>query len=525
MDGISLTIILIVLVAVAIFAMIVAFISRYKRCPSDKILVVYGKVGSSSTAKTIHGGAAFIWPVIQDYQFLDLQPMNVDVQLKNALSKQNIRVDIPANFTVAVSTEAIDMKNAAERLLGMERKAIIDLAKDVIFGQLRLVVAMMDIEEINSDREKFLQNIHENLEKELSKVGLHLVNVNIQDITDESGYIKALGQEAAAAAINEAKVSVAQKTRDGDIGEAEANQDKRTKVAEYEASAQIGEAEARKTTQIKTAELNNETTIGQAVAEQQMRTKTAEANAEAVKGENTAAITIANSTSEKQIAEAKAQNTAEAARNVEKAKANEASYAAQKTAEEARAEKDKASQHADVVVPALINKEKVETEAEAEAEKIRRIAKGNADAIYANFEAEARGIKEKMEAQAQGFQSIVAAAGGDADKAAMLILAEQLPQIVKTQVDAIKNIKIDKITVWDSGKGTTTGDFLTGLLGSVPPLKETFDMVGANVPSFLSSNTTATSDVAEVQEAEVTTATNDSTKTTPQRTAVVSTKH
>jgi len=480
----SLTI-LITLGALALFALFITFIKRYKRCPSDKILVVYGKVGGKSTAKTIHGGAAFIWPIIQDYEFLDLRPMNIDVNLTNALSKQNIRVDVPSNFTVAISTDQADMKNAAERLLGMNRQEIASLARDIIFGQLRLVVAMMDIEEINADREKFLQNIHDNLEKELSKVGLHLVNVNIQDITDESGYIDALGKEAAAAAINEAKVSVAQKTRDGQIGEAEAKQDQRTKVAKYDADAQIGEAEAAKTTRIKTASLDTEAKVGEAEADKKMRTAVASANAEAIEGENSAAITIAKSVSEKEIAKAEAKSAYIAAQNVQEAKAQEESYKAQKVAEEARAQKDKAKQYADVVVPAQIEKEKVETQAEAEAQKIRRIAKGDADAIYAKLEAEARGIREKMQAQADGFKSIVEASGGTAADASMLMISERLPEIIKTQVEAIKDIQIDKITVWDSGQGKTTGDFLTGLLGSVPALQEVFKMTGAELPNFL----------------------------------------
>ena len=74
-----------------IFLMLIVLIKRYKRCPSDRILVVYGKVGGGQSAKCIHGGAAFILPVIQDYEFLDLTPISIEVNLVNALSKQNIR--------------------------------------------------------------------------------------------------------------------------------------------------------------------------------------------------------------------------------------------------------------------------------------------------------------------------------------------------------------------------------------------------------------------------------------------------
>jgi flotillin len=305
-----------VVAVLAIVIIFVAFVKRYKRCPSDRILVVYGKVGGGQSAKCIHGGAAFIVPVIQDYQFLDLTPISIEVNLVNALSKQNIRVNVPSRFTIGVSTEPGVMQNAAERLLGLGQNEIQDLAQEIIFGQLRLVVASMDIEEINSDRDKFLTNISKSVESELKKVGLKLINVNITDIVDESGYIEALGKEAAAHAINAARKSVAEKTRDGSIGEANAVQDERTQVAA--------------------------------------------ANAQAVDGENTAKIAVANSDSLRRQREAEAERVAIASEKVQSAKALEESYAAEKEAELARAERERSSQVADIIVPAEIDKRKVE---------------------------------------------------------------------------------------------------------------------------------------------------------------------
>src|SRR5688572_17151601 len=224
---------ILIIIAVAVlfvFILITSMFRRYKRCPSDRILVVYGKVGKGDggdrTAKCIHGGAAFIWPIIQDYAFMDLTPMSIEVDLKGALSKQNIRVDVPSKFTVGISTEPGVMENAAERLLGLQAPDIHSLATDIILGQMRLVVAMMDIEEINNNRDKFLTNVASNVEAELKKIGLKLINVNITDIKDESGYIDALGKEAAAKAINEAKKSVAEQDKIGETGKAAAEREK-----------------------------------------------------------------------------------------------------------------------------------------------------------------------------------------------------------------------------------------------------------------------------------------------------------
>jgi flotillin len=448
----SYIVILVIAAIFFVFIMIVSLLKRYKRCPSDRVLVIYGRVGKGSdsearSAKCIHGGAAFIWPIIQDYSFIDLTPLSIEINLTNALSRQNIRVDVPSRFTVGVSTEPSIMENAAERLLGLNRDEISNLAKDIIFGQMRLVVATMDIEEINSNRDQFLAAVSSNVEAELKKIGLKLINVNVTDINDESGYIEALGKEAAAKAINDARKSVAEKTRDGAIGEAEAVKDQRIQVSKADATA--------------------------------------------VEGENTAKITIANSNAARREKEAEAERIAVSAEKVNQAKALEQAYIAQKEAELGRAQRDKASQTADVVVPAEIEKQRVEISAEAIAEQTRRHAKGEADAIYMKMEAQAKGIYEILSKQADGFQKIVGAAGNNSKDAVMLMIADKLPELVKTQVEAIKNLKIDKVTVWDTmgggkdGKGSTTANFLSSMLGAIPPFEELFKMAGMELPDYL----------------------------------------
>lgn len=436
---------------VIVFALLMGILSRYRKCPSDKILVIYGKVGSDKngqarSAKCVHGGAAFIMPIIQSYQFMDLTPISINVDLKNALSKQNIRVDVPSRFTVGISTEPGIMQNAAERLLGLRMNEIQELAKDIIFGQLRLVVATMEIEEINNDRDKFLVAVSNNVEIELKKIGLRLINVNVTDINDESGYIEALGKEAAAKAINDAKKSVAEKDRDGEIGQANAQRDQRIQVAA--------------------------------------------ANALAIKGENESKIEVAQSEALRREKEAESMRLATAAEAVQAAKAKEEAYIAQQQAEQTRAALETATQQADVIVKAKIAKERAEIEAEAKAEVARRTAKGEADALFAKMEAQARGAQEILVKQADGMRELVNAAGGNADSAIKLILANNMEELMKIQVEAIKNIKIDKVTVWDGGsKGengkTATADFISGIMKAVPPMGEMFNQAGMELPKFL----------------------------------------
>ncbi len=496
--------VLIIIFSIVLFVTFAAILSRYKRCPSDKVLVIYGKTGKNkaggvSAAKCVHGGAAFIWPVFQSYAFLDLTPMSIEANLTNALSRQNIRVDVPCRFTVGISTDPEVMSIAAERLLGLSMGQIQELAKDLLFGQLRLVIATMDIEEINADRDKFLSNVASNVDAEIKKIGLKLINVNVTDLRDESGYIEALGKEAAAKAINEAKKSVAEQERYGEIGKAEADRDKDIKIAEAQRDRDANIASAVKDREILIAAASRDEAIGKAEAERVTRINIASNNATAVEGENNSKIAIAQSDAQRREREAEANRLAVAAEKVQQAKALEEAYNAEKSAELARAERERASQKANIVIPAEIEKEKMIIDAEAEAEKVRREAKGQADAIFAKMDAEARGMFEILTKQAEGYREIVASAGGDPTKAVTFLIADKLPELVKTQVEAIKNLKIDKITVWDAANGgangkTSTSNFISGLMGAVPPLNDLFNMAGMELPNYLKGNEKANND-------------------------------
>ncbi len=440
-----------VIVVVVLILMLIIFTVavRYKTCPPDKIMIIYGKIrpnpdGTYRSAKCVHGGASFVMPFFQKYTFMDLTPLAISVDLKSALSKQNIRIDVPSIFTVGISTDPGIMQNAAERLRMLTLQKISDLARDIIFGQLRLVIATMNIEEINSDRDKFLEAISRNVEGELKKVGLRLINVNVTDISDESGYIIALGKEAAAKAINDAKISVAEEDKKGSIGEANAKMEQRIRVAEAESAA--------------------------------------------IDGENKAKAEIARSRAVLREKEAEALRLAVTAEKVQAAQALEESYVAEQKAEVSRADREKATREADIIVAADIEKRKLEIEAEAIAEQTRRKAQGEADAIYAKMDAEARGLREKLTKQAEGMDALVRSAG-TSDEAVRLLIAEKLEKLVAEQVKAISGVKIDKVTVWDGGEGkdgkNATAGFLSGLLKSLPPLEEIYRSAGLKMPDLV----------------------------------------
>jgi flotillin len=429
--------------------------SRYKRCPSDMVLVIFGRVEKGRSSKTMHGGGAFVWPLIQDYAFLKLTPITISIPLENALSLQNIRIHVPSTFTVGVSTHPDIMSNAAERILHLDEVDIEEMAKEIIFGQLRLTVASLTIEQINQDRESFLEAIRRNVEPELNKIGLHLINVNITDITDESDYIESIGKKAASEAINQAKIDVADWDRHGSIGEAQALREQEIRVAEARAEADIG----------------------QKIAEANQRKKVQEQEADAVQGENQANANIADYNAELEVKRAAALKQAEVARFEAQVAIQQAFYKAEH--ERLRAEE---------IVQQEIDKNKVEIAAEAEAERTRRVAKGVADGIYLKYDAEARGMQQLLTAKAEGYRGLVQSVDGDSQAAATLLMIEKLEELVSRQVEAISNLKIDKITVWDSGgqgDGSSTSNFVSNLFKSLPPLQDISDMAGFELPDYL----------------------------------------
>ncbi len=418
------------------FALLYFLAKLYRRCPSNKILVVYGRMGGRKTVQCYHGGGTIVWPLIQGSAFLDLTPRNIHIPLKGALSHQNIRINVPSTFTVAVGITPDIMNNAAVRLLDLDHRGIESMATEIIIGQLRLTVASLRIEEINQDRERFLESIKKNIEPELHKIGLTLINVNITDITDESEYIESIGKKASATAVNQAKIDVAEQEKLGDIGKSFAERDRRVSVASY--------------------------------------------NAEAVKGENDSKAQIALTNA------LLAEKEAEASQRSQVAKQN-----AETEIQRARALAQAQFLEAEQIVPQEIKKKKIQIDAEAEAQSRVLIARGEAEAILAVRQAEAEGIQKLLDAKARGYQQLVEACGHDAKSASTLLLIEKLEEIVKLQTEAIKNIKIDKITVWDSGqggqdgKGSTTSNFLSQFVKSLPALHDVASMAGLEMPAYL----------------------------------------
>jgi len=533
----------VLLVLLFAFSFMLMLVTRYRRCPSNKILVIYGKVAKGESSRCLHGGGSFVWPLIQAYDYLDLEPIQIEVPLKGALSAENIRVNVPSYFTVAIGTQPGVMQNAAIRLLGLSTEQIKNQALDIIFGQLRQVIASMNIEAINKDRDVFLKNVQHSLEPELEKIGLVLINVNITDITDESGYIEALGRKAASEAIQQAEIDVAEQLKKGAIGVAAADREREIEVAKATKLREIGTKEAERDMAVRVAELQKERSIGEqranydkeaqvkeaerdmavrvaefakekAIGEQRaaferesqvkdseraMRVQVAAANAEAVSGENLSRALIAQSEAELKVKQAESFALGETRRRQAEAEVAAAQYQAEAIAAEANSKKVEAEQRAQLEAPARAQKARIVVEAEAEAERVKieaaaraaaltLQAEGEARATFLRLEAQARGEFEVLARKAEGLSKLVEGCGG-ANHAFQLLMLEHLDHLAETSAKAISNIKFDKITVWDSGNGEGKGGaagFLSSLGQAVPPLMNVMKSVGGvEMPEYL----------------------------------------
>lgn len=466
--------------AVVLFLLIVSILRMYKRCPSDKALVVFGKTGSNSTSKIIHGGGIFIIPVFQDYSLLSLEPRQIKVNLTDALSKQDIRIVIESTFTYAISTEADSLRIAAERFLSMPIEKIDVMVHELISGQLRSIASSMTIEEINSDRLTLSEHINKNVESELSKIGLKLVvEATINDIRDEGGYIEAKAKQAHSTVVNAAMVSVAEQDRIGAIGVATQKTAKEIEVSKQISLQSISVA-------------NNETEGEIGVAR---------ANAERVKQVEISRViegtALAKATEEIAIA-----NT-EAKRNTEIAKSNASAqeYEAQAQAQAKRADMLMAQAQADEIVKTKIETEKIIIEAEAQAKAEILKAQAQAEAIISVAKAKAEAVEFEMLAQAKGIKEIMDSSGGDSNVATSILMLDKISEIYKMQTEAVGKIKIDKVTVWDNGKGNGVGNVVGDIMSAVPPLADILSGQGMSMPSFLGTENPITpSTVIESKE-------------------------
>jgi len=389
-------------IALLLILTVIGILSRYKKCRSDEVLVVYGKTKGNTSSKCYHGGAAFVWPVIQGWAIMDMKPMQIQCDLKNALSSQKIEVNVPTVVTVAISEKPEIMQNAAVRLLGLSQEDKVDQIKDVIWGQMRLVIAEMMVEELISDRDKFLGSCKDNITTELEKLGLTLININISEISDNANYIENLGKKAATEAKYNAEADMAEKIKVGEVRVATQAQEKAvqlaqikkeqdTKVAENDKDRQTVVAQTEKDRDIQLQDTEKERSVGIAEKQKEQTVRTREIE----KNQNIETATLAKD---------EATQVAEVEKEKQVQVATARSEQAQKVAEQEKLKNVAIAQQealtASETATANAKRDATIAEREAESRTAQQKATQDSDASIVEFQQEATARKQKAEQDA-----------------------------------------------------------------------------------------------------------------------------
>lgn len=466
-----------------IILLILVFIARYRTAGPDEALIVTGSalgngknVVSSDDGKKIkiiRGGGTFVVPVLQQHEALSLLNHKLEVGTKNTYTKQGVPVTVNGVSIIKVGSSIEEVSTAAEQYLGKTPEDLRLEAREVLEGHLRAILSSMTVEEIYSNREKFAQSVQEVASTDLKKMGLRIVSFTIKEISDDNGYLTALGQPQIAAVKRDAAIASANADKDSRIQKAEA--EKEAKESEYRRLAEIAEAEKEKELKVQSYKREQE----QAKADADIAYELQQAKAQQNVVEEKMRVQIIErekqiELEEKEIYRREKQYDAEV-----KKKADADRYAVEKQAEanrfsaeqkaeadrytvEKKAEADKIRE----VMQAEAQQFKIESEAKGRAEEVRvqGLAKAEieeaqglaeAKAEKAKGEAEAEVIRLKGLAEAEAKQKVAEAFEKYGQAAVLDMVVRMLPSYAKEIAAPLGNI--DKITVVDTGGSGKNG--------------------------------------------------------------------
>lgn len=390
---------------------IIGVLTRYKKCPSDKILIVFGKAGKTADGKTtpskiIHGGGTFVWPIIQDYAFMSTTPTQISLETDWIRSGSLINVKMPVSLTVAIGAgDPALMQAAATHLLSVEEKIKNQMITNYLLGGIRSIVANLEIEEINKDRDKFLNEAKKKIEPDLAKLGLKILALTCSDLIDQDGYLDNLSKRAATKAKATSDADIAEQTKIGTVSVANTKKEQAIAVAEAEKERETTVNATLQEKEIKLAEI--ERTKVERTAEIAKDQATNVANFGAEQKANEAKALAAAQKAEVEAQQDANAKTAEmkAAATAKIAKAN-----AEAEAEKAEAEALKQTRMAEAIAKQQSATEKANQEKEAQiaqytadkekkqAEALKQAGVANANAKAEVFKAEGDALKVKAEA-------------------------------------------------------------------------------------------------------------------------------
>lgn len=469
-------------VALAVVALAIFTINRLMVIvPPNMAAAITGRErvledGGSVGYRTVTGGRTMRIPILEKVQWLSLGTIPLEISVQDAYSRGNVPLSVQAvaNVKIASAPEAV-FNNAVERLLGKDPGEIERLARETLTGNLRGVLAKLSPEEVNEDRLGFARHLSEEADHDLKKLGLQLDVLKIQHVSDKVGYLQAIGEKATAEALRDAEIAKANALAETRQRQAEAKQVAEVAQAMAEAEIKKQQAEARRLAAV--AEAQAEALIKQEQASARKLAEIANADAEAsIKQQQAAArklaevaqaqadVSISEAKNALRVRQAELNREAETTEKVSRVAAQRAETEAQTVLEQQRVEREKTRLQADVVQPAEAARLAAEAEARAEAAPI--LEKGRAQAEVLNL------LYQQIQT------------GGNAGL--QVFLAEKLPALLGVAVDAMRDVKIDRLTVIDSGDGKGVANATTQKVNaSLQALEQVAGAMGLDLEDFV----------------------------------------
>lgn len=455
MFGIDMVYLVPIGIVIVLFLLGMVFASRYRTVGADEAMIVTGATSSKDGIKIVKAGGKFVFPVIQQAQFLSLRVRTLDVKTPEVYTEQGVPVMVDAVSQVKVKGDIEAIATAAEQFLGKTEEELKMIATETLEGHLRAILGTMTVEEIYKDRSRFAQEVQEVAATDFAKMGLQIVSFTIKDVRDKNGYLDALGRPQIAQVRKSAEIAEANALRDTQVAKAKALEE--GKKAEFVAETNI--AEGHKEMEVKKAEFKREQDQQKAEADQAYKLQEAK-TMQQVKAEEMQVRIVerekAIELEEKEIVRREKQYDAEV-----KKKADADRYAVEQFAE---ADKSKRMKEADA------EKYKIEAEAKADAEKVRLAGLARAEAEKAEGSAQAEVIRAKGLAEAEAKDKIAEAMKKYGEAAIAEMIIEKFPEIASAISAPLS--QTEKIVIVDNGgngKGAAkvTG-YVTDILATLP---------------------------------------------------------
>lgn len=433
----------------ALLSAMVLFARNYVKVPPSSVAVFYGRkhrivdeAGNTSTVgfRVVRGGAALRVPVLEKVAYLSLNILSIPLVIDRAYTREGVPVTVDAVANVKIASDDVSLRAAAERFLGMDPREIRGVIFQTLEGHLRAILGNLTVEEINTDRQAFAEKMVGEAAVDLRRMGVGIDILTIKQISDEQGYLEALGKKRTAEVKRDAVIGEAAAQRDAMIQSALADQEGKTKRLE----ADIAIAQVLRDKETKQAEFSAAVRAKQAETEQAGPLATATAKQHVIEME----VRVDRIRKQQEVLV----QEQEAERREKELLATVVKPAeAERRAVVIRAEGEREA----AIIRAEAVKRQLEWEGAGEASRIQSIGRAEADKLLALGEAEAAVAKQKLLAEAEGLQKKAEAWKQFNDAAMMNMVVDKLPELA--QAFATQVAGIDKINIIDMGGGGSSG--------------------------------------------------------------------